>query len=197
MRLAIIILLMALGPVGIYAQGNYMISYPVAFPMGNLHNYSSNVSFRGISLEFNKQVEHDVTAGIETGWNVFYQHVDTKTYTDGTASITGTQFRYTNAVPIIAGLKLYNHSKKGKGAHPYVGLGIGTLYVDRSTDFGLYRINTDAWQFCLRPELGLDYKVGSQESLFFAAKYFWAFGTSDLEGQPYLTLNVGFRITSL
>jgi hypothetical protein len=179
-----------------YAQGgNWMISYPISFPTGDLHNYTSNVSFRGLSLEFNKKVAPQRTVGLETGWNVFYQHVDAKVYTDGTASISGVQYRYTNAVPIILGAKYYP-ARSGSAARPYIGFGLGTLYVDRSTDFGLYRINSDAWQFCIRPEAGVEAKVGPGESFFIGVKYFWAFAANGLDGQPYLTANIGFKVTA-
>jgi hypothetical protein len=194
MKFAIIISLMAMGPIGIYAQGgNYMISYPIAFPMGNLHDYISSTSFRGITLEFNKKVGPQKTVGLETGWNVFYQHVDSKTYNEGTASITGVQYRYTNSVPIIAGAKYYA-PMKSKATRPYIGLGLGTLYTNRSTDFGLYRITSEAWQFCIRPELGIEARMGDMSSFFVGAKYYWAFNGGDLDAQPYLTVNIGFKI---
>jgi len=195
MKTAIIISLLAIGPACGFAQSNFMISYPIGFPMGNLHDYVGSTSFRGINMEFNKIVAPNQTVGLETGWNVFYQHVDKKVYTEGSQSITGVQYRYTNAVPIIAGGKFYFESKKS--IHPYVGVGLGTLYVDRTTDFGIYRINTDAWQFCIRPEAGIEARAGSAESFFIGVKYYWAFNTSDLDAQPYLTLNVGFRFTNL
>jgi outer membrane protein W len=181
-----------LGTLAVHAQGNFMISYPISFPTGDLKNYSSNTSFRGISMEFNKKTSPNMTAGLEVGWNVFYQHVDKKVYTDGNASIAGVTYRYTNAVPMIAGAKWYAKNKKGTRT-PYFGLGLGTTYVNRSTDFGLYRISTDAWQFCLRPEIGFDFKIAQDESLFIGAKYFYNFNTSQLNGQNWISVNFGFR----
>jgi hypothetical protein len=195
MKKALIIALMAIGPVCCFAQGNFMISYPISFPMGNLKDYTSNTSFRGINMEFNKQVAPNRTVGIEVGWNVFYQHVSAKTYTEGTTSIYGVQYRYTNAVPMVAGGKWYF---EGHGTmHPYAGVGLGTLYVSRATDFGIFRLTTDAWQFLIRPEIGFDWKIGPAESLFLGAKYYWAFNTSALDAQPYLSINIGFKFTNL
>ena len=134
-------------------QSDFIISYPIGFPMSNLKDYISKTSFRGINMEFNRRVKPYLDAGIEIGWNVFYERVDQKVYTQGTESISGVQYRYTNTVPILVGVKYY---KEGSSmAEPYIGLGVGTLYADRSTDFGLYRISVDAWQFCARPEIGV------------------------------------------
>ena len=176
---------------GAFAQGHgiFIISYPIAFPAGDLSDYISNTSFRGINIEFGKEVKPNVIAEIETGWNVFYQEVPDQVYKDGTASISGKQFRYTNSVPILAGAKWILKSKNN--LVPYAGLGLGTMYSDRSTDFGLYRISTDAWQFCLRPELGVTFKSRNGPSAMLGVKYYASFNSSDLDGQSFLTVNIG------
>lgn len=175
---------------GINAQSSFTMSYPIGIPMGDLSDYIGAVSYRGINLEFNRRIKDNLEVGLETGWNVFYEKQAEKVYTDGTASISGVQFRYTNAVPIIAGAKFIK-SISGKPMTPYIGVGLGTLYVDRSTDFGLYRITIDAWQFCIRPELGFIYKAERGVGFFVGGKYYAAFGTDDLDGQSYLTINIG------
>jgi len=194
MKAVILLLLVALGSMGASAQHNsFMASYPVSFPMGDLHSYINKPGFRGISFEFNKAISHETYAGLEVGWNVFYQHVTKQEYKDGTASVAGVQYRYINAFPIIVGGKYYMHTGS-KAAYPYAGIGAGTVYVERATNFGLYQIYKDAWQFCMRPELGLDLQFSHHESLFFAAKYFWNFNTSSLDGQSWLSLNMGVRV---
>ncbi len=195
MKAIILLLLVVLGSMSARAQhSSFMMSYPVSFPMGDLHSYIDKPSFRGISFEFNKAISHESMAGLEVGWNVFYQHVAKQEYKDNTASLTGVQYRYINAVPIILGVKHFIHTE-GKAAHPFIGLGAGTVYVERATNFGLYQIYNDAWQFCLRPELGVDLRFSHNESMFFAAKYFWNFNTSSLDGQSWLSLNVGVHVS--
>ena len=196
MRAAIYFLLAVVIYNGARAQGgDFMVSYPMAFPTGNLHSYTSSASFRGVSFEFGKRTSAESSATLETGWNVFYQQVDKKVYQEGTASITGVQFRYTNAVPLILGVKYYavTHSK---AVHPFMGMGMGTTYINRTTNFGLYQVVTDTWQFALRPELGLDFPMHHGGSFFIATKYFWNFNTSRLDGQPWFSVNVGFRASS-
>jgi outer membrane protein with beta-barrel domain len=175
----------------LFAQhgSSFGLTYSISFPMGDLHDYTTKTSFRGFEMEYNYHIQPHISLGVETGWNTFYERVEKKTYTDGTASITGVQYRYTNAVPILA---TGRYIKTGSGkAEPFVGLGIGTLYVDRATDFGLYRISSDAWQFCVRPELGVILKSGRGVAGLISAKYYYAFDTDNLSGQPYLSLNIG------
>jgi len=191
MKKLLFLLIVSLCMQGLFAQrhGVFILSYPIAFPMGNLKDYISNASFRGINLEFGKEVKPNLIAEIETGWNVFYQEQPEAVYTEGTASISGKQFRYTNSVPIIAGAKWV--LKSNNNLIPYAGLGLGTMYSDRSTDFGLYRISTDAWQFCIRPELGITFKSRNGPSAMLGVKYYSSFNSSDLDGQSFLTVNIG------
>src|SRR5688572_8490987 len=89
----------------LFAQGSFTLAYPISFPMGDLNDYISKTSFRGIVMEFNKRVKKNVDVGLETGWFVFYQREDAKTYTQENTSISGIQYRYTNSVPILVGAK--------------------------------------------------------------------------------------------
>lgn len=169
---------------------NFTIAYPVSFPVGNMSDYISKTSFRGINMEFNHFRTPYLNVGIETGWNVFYERVDDQVYTDKTASISGVQYRYTNAVPIIAGAKYYKQTDN-KNLRPYVGVGLGTLYIDRYTDFGLYRIINDEWQFCIRPELGVAYGLGNGSALTLTGKYYAGFETNDMDAQNFVSINLG------
>jgi hypothetical protein len=181
------------GALNLAAQhgGNFTMSYSMGFPVSNLKDYNSSTSFRGISLEFNKTIKPNmVDVSLETGWNVFYDREDSKVYTEETASITGVQYRYTNSVPIILGGKWYKTSKN-ENMKPFLGVGLGTLFTSRSTDFGLYRINTEAWQFCIRPELGFRFDTPGGAGFLIGGKYYGAFDSDDLDAQSYFTINVG------
>lgn len=176
-----------------YAQSNsnFIASYSIAMPTGDLSDYIGQTSFRGISFEYNMRLKSNLELGLETGWNVFYEKVSEKVYTEETASVSGVQYRYTNAVPIIAGAKY--HFKNDSKIKPYGGLGLGTVYVDRDTDLGMYRISNDQWQFSVRPELGIRYEYGGGgKGLQIGAKYYANSGNDDLDGQPFVSLNIGF-----
>jgi opacity protein-like surface antigen len=164
--------------------------------MGDLHDYSTKTSFRGYNMEFLHHAKPGVVVGVETGWNVFYERVDKQDYKQGTATISGVQYRYTNSVPIIAETKFYPMSDK-KMVNGYVGAGVGTVYASRSTDFGLYRINKDAWQFCLRPEAGMVINMHPGLKAILGVKYYVALNSSDLDGQSFLSANIGLVFTSL
>ncbi len=175
-------------------NGGFVLSYPIAFPMGNTSDYIGATSFRGINMEFLKRVKENMEVGLEVGWNVFYEKQDEQELKQGTASISGIQYRYINAVPILVEGKWYKTSGSGR-AMPFAGLGLGVLYVDQSTDFGLYRISSDAWQFCLRPEIGFMFKAQKGVLPYVGVKYYAGFNADELDGQSFISINIGLMFT--
>ena len=175
-------------------NGGFVLSYPIAFPMGNTSDYIGATSFRGINMEFMKLVKPGFELGLETGWNVFYEKQSEKEYKEGTASVSGIQYRYINAVPILAAGKFYKTTGSGRSL-PFVGLGLGTIYVDQSTDLGLYRLSNDAWQFCIRPEIGFMFKAEKGVLPYIGAKYYWGMNSDQLDGQSFISVNIGLMFS--
>ncbi len=179
---------------GVFAQGSFTASYPISIPMGDLSDYIGEPSFRGFTMEFAKRQKKNLDIGLEFSWHTFYERQDKKVFTEGTASISGIQYRYTNSMPLLAGVKYY---KETDGNFQFFGgFGLGTLYVNRSTDLGLYRITNETWQFAIRPELGVLFKAGSGVSGVLGAKYYAGFGTDDLDGQSYISINLGLMFSN-
>jgi outer membrane protein len=144
-------------------------------------------------MEYRAAIKNNLLAGVDVGWNVFYERKEYDTYTVGTESLSGVQFRYQNSVPIFASFDYMISSENA--LKPYVGLGIGTLYSDRSIDMNLYRLQEKTWQFALKGELGLLYEVSYNASVKFAAKYYHAFKTNTLDSQGYISLSLGMAWT--
>jgi outer membrane protein len=174
-----------------YSQQESYISvqYAVSFGTGDLSDYISAVSWRGVVVEYRTEVKNNLLAGVDVGWNVFYERKDYDTYTVGTESLSGVQFRYQNSVPILASLDYVISSENA--LKPYVGLGIGTLFSERATDMNLYRLEEKTWQFALKGELGVLYELSYKTSVKFAAKYYNGFKTNTLDSQGYISLSLG------
>ena len=57
----------------------------------------------------------------------------------------------------------------------------------------MYRISTQEWQFSVRPELGIRYELGEYgTALQLGAKYYANSNTDNLDGQPFVAINIGF-----
>lgn len=174
------------------AQENFFsMQYSVGFGTGDMGEFIEKTSWRGISFEFRNFVSPNVGLGIESGMNTFYENKDYATYTDGTISLSGIQYRYINTIPILAAADYY--FQPGQKVNPFLGLGIGTIYNRRDLDMGLYTVEEEAWQFALRPELGVLVNVSEGLDLMLAAKYYAGFKSGDMEAQNYFTINFGFN----
>jgi outer membrane protein len=143
------------------------MQYAVSFGTGDQGDYISAVSWRGFLMEYRTPIKNKLLAGVDVGWNVFYERKDYDTYTVGNESLSGIQYRYQNAVPILASFDYVILSENS--LKPYVGLGIGTLYSERATDMKLYRLEEKTWQFALKGELGILYDLSYNTFIKFAA----------------------------
>jgi hypothetical protein len=166
----------------------FSVQYSIGFAFGDLKDFNNSASFRGFSTEYRTMIKPSIGAGFETGYNLFYDRMDYATYTDGTQSLSGVQFRYTHTVPVLAAFDYY--LKPDNQVNPFFGLGIGTLYVNQVVDMGLYRFQSDVWQFALRPEIGVLVSTPSAD-LLLGVKYFNGFKAKETEGQQYLSINIG------
>jgi opacity protein-like surface antigen len=166
----------------------YSIQYSMGFGMGDLKEFNESASFRGMSLEYRYMMQPSIGVGLETGYNLFYDRMDYATYTQGTQSLSGIQYRYTHAVPVLAAFDYY--LKPDTQVNPFIGLGVGTLYTYRDLDMGMFTMESDVWQFALRPQVGAIISTPAAD-LIIGAKYFSGFKANDTEGQSYFTINVG------
>jgi opacity protein-like surface antigen len=178
----------------VYGQemGYWSIQYSTGFGNGDLGEFISNSSFRGGLVEYRKPVRDNLYVGADIGWNVFYEKKDADTYTLDTESLSGVQYRTQNIIPILASAEYLFSTENA--LKPYIGIGIGTMYTDRTVDMGQWRFQQNPWSFALRPELGFLYEMSSSSSFKLAAKYYNGFKTSELETQGYFSVSAGIAI---
>ena len=153
--------------------------YAVSKGVGNMAEYISATSFRGALFEYRGVVNDQLMVGIDLGWNVFYEKKDHDSYTYGTETISGVQYRTLNEFPMLISADYLISS--ASAFKPYVGLGIGTIYTKKSTDMGIYRWQENIWQFALKPELGFLYEISYNTSLKIALKYYNGFKTKNID----------------
>ena len=191
-----IIALLLLGTTTISAQNSRTyLTYAVGFATGDLGEFISTPSWRGVSLDFYSMINPNVAIGGSGAWSVFYEERDYDTYTDGTASLSGKQYRYSNNLPLLANFNYYlNPDSK---VIPFLGLGTGAMFVRRNTDMNIYTIEQEAWCFTLAPQLGIELNQDFGSAFTFMVKYYNGFKAGDFDkGQSYITLNVGWVFKS-
>lgn len=174
------------------AQTHTTITYPIAFPGGDIKDFIGKTSFRGINFDFQKMVQDNIGVGVSVGWNVFYEEMSYGTYTLDNMSLSGKQWRYSNHVPLLATSTF--QLKPGDAMNPYVGLGAGVTYSLRNTDMNLYTIELDAWNFTLQPAIGVLIEASDVTRVNISARYNHGFKAgNELKGtQSYFALHFGF-----
>ena len=175
----------------VMAQGRFGLTYNTALPLGETGDYVGKYSFRGAGMEARWEVAQEFYMGFNASWNVFYQSIS-GTFTEGTRTLTGTQYRYLNAYP------LYLTAFKGFGElgalSPYAGLGIGGTKIDKRSEMGLWSISENKWHFGLAPEIGTLIYTGGNFDILFSVRYNYAFKTGDTPAYSYLGINLGILL---
>ena len=189
------IFIILLSAVALSSSGQSLtaLQYSIGFGTGDLGDFVSPASFRGFTIDYRKLVNPNIGVGFEVGWNVFYEEKAYDTYTVGTVSYSGKQYRYNNQFPMLFAADYY--LKPGEDINPFAGLGIGTMYSLRNTDMGQYTVEEDAWNFALRPEIGVLFAANPDMSLSVTGKYYYGFEAGDLPAQSYFALSLGFVFT--
>jgi opacity protein-like surface antigen len=188
--IALVIFCSVVSMTGVFSQAeNHLsIQYDMSFGTGDLGSYISTGSFRGVSAQYRYAVTDNILLGIDAGWNVFYEKKPYDTYTVGTQTLSGIQYRYQNEVPLLAAIDYV--FMPDKNFQPYIGLGIGTIYSERLTWMGIWYLEENPWQFALKPEAGMLYKVSSGTALKLGFKYYTGMG-GELDTQGYFTISIG------
>ena len=165
-----------------------LIKYNTSMPMGDMEEFISNYSWKGFELGSKKYMSRNTTIGFVVGWNVFDEK-ESGTWTDGTTTGTGTQIRYINAFPILLNGHYYLGRKRG--TRPFLGLNLGTYYIEKKINFGvLTRVETN-WHLGFAPEIGILIPLG-ETLLDFSAKYNYAMAAGGSIDYTYLGINLGF-----
>jgi opacity protein-like surface antigen len=174
-----------------FAQGRFGLSYNTALPLGETADYIGKYSFRGFGLEARWEVAPEWYVGFNASWNTFYESTS-GSFTEGTRTLTGTQYRYLNSYPLM--LTAFKGFGERGAFSPYAGLGIGGIKVDKRSEMGLWQITENKWHFGLAPEIGTTiYTMGNFEILF-SVRYNYAFKTGSVPAYSYLGINLGILL---
>ncbi|MFC2125167.1 outer membrane beta-barrel protein [Bacteroidota bacterium] len=173
------------------AQDYYSIlAWSTVYPTGELNDFIDKSSFRGFGFEFGKGINDNFAVGLIASWNVFYEASDYDTYVMGNLTISGKQYRYINAFPIM--ITGHYFISPGSRINPYVAGGIGTYRMNKKTDIGLYTSVNNNWHFGFFPEAGLFFNITDDFALNLTARYNYVSKVSQSPSYSYLNLVLGF-----
>ena len=139
-------------------QSIMRLTYTTSAPVGTTKDYISEFSWLGIMFEPGKFVKDNLSVGLSFGWTVLDEETADPVQIGDAVGAQGTQFRYLNVFPVMAGLQL--HKGNPRGGSLYLGLNAGTYFIERRTDFSVVSAIDDNWHFGVAPQLGVIFPLG-------------------------------------
>jgi opacity protein-like surface antigen len=173
------------------AQNRFGLTYNTALPLGETAELAGKYSFRGAGIEGRWGVGSSFDIGFSASWNVFYESVN-GSFTEGSKTLTGTQYRYINAYPIM--VTAYKSFGSSETFHPYVGLGVGAIKADHRKEMGLWYVDSNNWHFGMAPEIGVVIKTFRSFDYLVSIRYNYGVKVNDSPSVSYLGLNLGILL---
>jgi hypothetical protein len=173
------------------SQGLYNLTYTVGFGAGKTSEFIGSASFRGLTFEGQGFVSDQISVGGLFNWQTFYEELAGASYTDGTATLTGTQYRYINAYPMLLTGHYYFGTDKYEPRF-YLGAGLGAYVVDQEVQAGVWTVENNNWHFGMSPDLGMLYPVGMDSYFNIGLRYHYVIKSNDSMDYSWFGLNVGF-----
>ena len=183
-----LLLLMPLGVATAQSKSWWGVSFQPAVPLANTKEFTDNFAWRGVGVDFKKQIKPNVAVGLSAGWQVFDQQTDAVVSAFG-LDISGDQFRYVNSWPILANIS-YFFGKEGH-ARPYIAGNVGTYIMEHQLEIGLYAISETNWHFGFAPEAGIAIPLQSNATAFVNSRYNYALSAGSVDDQSYLSFSLG------
>ncbi|UCC73847.1 MAG: hypothetical protein JSV86_04610 [Gemmatimonadota bacterium] len=190
---SILVLVLVLG-VDAYAQEDYFFGfeYNTVLPSGETDDFGGGWSWRGGSFGGRKVVRDNTTVGFWVGWHVMNDEGDEYVGFRGennNLDVTGYQFRYVNSFPLMVNGHWYTGMTGD--IRPFVGLNVGTYYIERRVEFGMLVVDDDSWHFGLAPEAGIVFPLGWRARGLLTARWNWAASAGGSGDITYWNFGIG------
>jgi len=174
-----------------YAQGLYTLNYTMGFGVGSTSEYISSPSFRGMTFEGRGFISDNVSLGGLFTWTTFYEKLGGASYTQDNATLTGTQYRYINAFPMLFQAHYYMSTDQ-YSPRVYLGLGTGAYKMRKRTNIGVWTTEDNEWHFGISPEVGLLFPVGMDTQFNLSLRYHYVLKAKYTTDYSWFGLSVGF-----
>jgi hypothetical protein len=173
--LALCVTLATARPAAAYEEWLWALNWNVMIPEGKTADFVKDTSYRGLSIEGRKWQGDNLTVGFMFGWNVINQKLfatQSITGDNSAVDLTGTQNRYINTYPVLAGTHIYLGSYGL--TRIFAGAMGGGYVVERRVEVGLFAQESQKWQWGVAPEVGILLPFGNSVG-FVSARYNYAF----------------------
>jgi hypothetical protein len=164
--------------------GNFHWNYAV--PMGDSKRFTDNGSWLSFAMEGRRVVSPNVTVGFYAGYTEFWDATIDFLQT-GNAALTGDQYRDLIELPLMVTAHYYPGSGAAGTVRPFLGLGVGTYWVQQYLEIGTSALRADHWHFGMMPQVGVAVPVRVLTYATLTATYHYAFSNGNYIGGQDLT----------
>lgn len=167
----------SLGTPSAYYTGSWMTT----FTLGDFHDWVDVATPAGFDFGGRYFITDQIAVGFNCGWSRVGQSYDYQTVNipDKGIAITATNYRSTWIVPLMIAAD-YHWLSDGI-VSPFIGLGIGTDYMQHHLMIQEYDIYQDRWDFSLAPEVGALIRFGNYSNWGATITYNYKWTTNRIE----------------
>ncbi|MDA8596263.1 outer membrane beta-barrel protein [Flavobacteriaceae bacterium] len=159
-----------------YDKSQFLISWDINVPMSN--DFIGNTSVNGGRAEYRYFTQRNISFGLSLGWNTLEEYYEGATYTDSDGGTVYTDMvRQMKQLPILAHANYYLSTSES--VKPYIGVGIGTNYINNVAYFNIFQQEDPTWGFMARPEIGLEFISSNGFGFFGNAAYNYSTNSSE------------------
>jgi hypothetical protein len=170
----------------------FILTYDISIPVGDTADFISEIGWRGIGIEGRWFVTDNFNPGFVLGWqNMYEKFTDATTQVDN-ATISGTQVRYLDFIPILVGAN-YHFFDRSYRIRPYVGVKGGVYWVKQRVEIGFVDVIINKnWHLGAAPEAGFTFLTGSTDIYgFVSGDFTYVLGREDSIDYTYWGVSLG------
>lgn len=171
------------------------VNWDMSTLTGKYTRFADMYSLRGGSIWVDFNLTKHWSLGIDIGYHQLFENKDRATFelAPGQA-FTASTYNKVCDIPIMATLK-YTIIARGI-LHPYIGIGIGTVYTREDIIFMDMALRDKSWSFGMAPTVGIQLTLGKRIPIGFNifAKYGISFNDYTYRNEelnPYQYFNIG------
>jgi len=179
------------------------LTWNISIPNGNTKDFTKDSSsLRGVAAEFRYFVGPQFSVGLYGAWQVFNGSSDELIAIDREdfkGDVSGTQWRYVNAWPVMVNAHFYTGNPGG--TRLFIGAGAGLIGIEERVDISVIAFQGTKWHFGIAPEVGIAYPLDYNMSLIVSGKYHYAFSAGDrLSAESathsFISINIGLSFNT-
>ena len=165
----------------------WRLTYDVGIPFSDTKEFTDQVSWRGLTLDFDRFVGDNLAVGMGFSWSTFVEKEPDSYYQRDKILLHGTQVRYNNNIPLTVKIAWYQPVNT---IDIFASLGLGTSWQETRREIGTFAFVGSYWQFAMIPEVGVLIPTG-RSNVTARVRYVSAFKTEEAPTLSYLSFGLG------